>query len=71
MTRVAPDQQSWLGVVKHSPEFALVSRRIIEVNTTEEGRCSKYLHCTAEYDFQAFHEFILQYGSIRVLGISH
>jgi hypothetical protein len=64
MNRVAPDQRSWLGVAKHSPEFALISRRIIEVNTTDKGRGLRYLHCTAEYDFKAFHEFILHYGLV-------
>ncbi|KAJ9133410.1 hypothetical protein NKR23_g10799 [Pleurostoma richardsiae] len=63
MDRVAPDQQGWLGVSKYAPEFALISRRIIEASITEEGRCSKYLQCTAEFDLQVFHEFILQHGA--------
>lgn len=62
LKRVAPDQQRWLGVAKYSPEFALISRRIIEVGTTEEAKCSKYMQTTSECDFQAFHEFILQHG---------
>jgi hypothetical protein len=63
INQVAPDQQSWLGVAKYSPEFALISRMIVEASNTEEGRCLKYLQCTAEYDLQVFHEFMLQYGS--------
>ncbi|KAH7010525.1 hypothetical protein EDB80DRAFT_715004 [Ilyonectria destructans] len=63
INQVAPGQQGWLGVAKYSPEFALISRRIVEVCNTEEGRRSKYLQCTAEYDLQVFHEFMLQHGS--------
>ncbi|KAI8623086.1 hypothetical protein F5Y19DRAFT_459877 [Xylariaceae sp. FL1651] len=63
MSHVPPEQQSWLGVAKYSPEFALISRRIVEVSNTEEGKCSTYLQGTAEYDFQNFHQFILQHGS--------
>lgn len=60
--QIIPKQQPWLGVAKHSPEFALISRRIVEVSNTDKQESSKYLQCTAEYSFQTFHEFILQYG---------
>ncbi|KAH8888920.1 hypothetical protein GQ53DRAFT_690656 [Thozetella sp. PMI_491] len=56
------DRQRWMGVAKHAPEFALISRRILEVGATEEGKRSRYLRCTAEYDFTAFREFIIQHG---------
>lgn len=65
--RIPPDQRSWLGVAKYSPEFALISRRIVEVSNTEEGRRSKYLQCTAEYDLHFFREFLLQHGSVNIV----
>lgn len=72
LARVAPDQQRWLGVAKHSPEFARIARRIVEVSlaaaatTTDEagaaGRRSKYMQCQPEFDLGVFHQFILEYG---------
>lgn len=68
MGRVQNDQQGWLSIIAHSPEFASISRRIVEVSHTEEGKLSRYLNCTAQDDFGAFHEFILQHGSARTTG---
>ena len=72
LARVAPDQQRWLGVAKHSPEFARIARRIVEVSlvtttaTTEEAgaaaRCSKYMQCRPEFDLSVFHQFILEHS---------
>lgn len=63
LQQIPPEAQRWLGVAKYSAEFALVSRRIIEVSGTGEEPRSKYLRCTPEYDLSVFHEFIMEHGT--------
>lgn len=61
--KISPEKQAWLGVAKHAPEFVLVSRKILEASAEDRQGASEYLQSTPCYDFQVFHQFILQHGS--------
>ncbi|KAI8719702.1 Zn(2)-C6 fungal-type domain-containing protein [Fusarium sp. LHS14.1] len=62
MQQIPVDERKWLGVSRYSPEVATISKRIIEVGGTEEGKSSPYLQCVGTYDMVAFHQFIRKYG---------
>ncbi|KAM6537844.1 hypothetical protein FALCPG4_003747 [Fusarium falciforme] len=62
MQQIPVDDRKWLGVSRYSPEVATISKRIIEVGGTEEGKNSPYLQCVGTYDMVAFHQFIRKYG---------
>ena len=62
MKEVPNDQLMWLGVAKYAPEFALISKRIIEVSGGQSEESSIYLQCTPHYELQVFHDFILEQG---------
>ncbi|EEU48208.1 uncharacterized protein NECHADRAFT_75560 [Fusarium vanettenii 77-13-4] len=68
MQQIPVDDRKWLGVSRYSPEVATISKRIIEVGGTEEGKNSPYLQCIGTYDMIAFHEFIRKYGLERPAG---
>lgn len=55
------EQKRWLGVAGYSRELAWITRRIIEVGLTKEGRDSNYLQRTAAYDTASVHQFIKQF----------
>ncbi|KIH91331.1 hypothetical protein SPBR_01531 [Sporothrix brasiliensis 5110] len=74
--RVPPDQQRWLGIARHAPEFARIARRIVDVTrqvseTTATGppadaladvHRSRYIQCRSEFDLAVFYQFILEHG---------
>ncbi|KAJ4217212.1 hypothetical protein NW759_009159 [Fusarium solani] len=62
MQQIPVDDRKWLGVSRYSPEVAIISKRMIEVGGTEEGKNSPYLQCVGTYDMVAFHQFIRTYG---------
>lgn len=62
MQQIPVDDRKWLGVSRYSPEVATISKRIIEVGGTDEGKNSPYLQCVGTYDMVAFHQFIRKYG---------
>ncbi|RSL47698.1 hypothetical protein CEP53_009833 [Fusarium sp. AF-6] len=62
MQQIPDDDRKWLGVSRYSLEVAIISKRIIEVGGTEEGKNSPYLQCVGTYDMVAFHQFIREYG---------
>jgi len=61
--RVAPDKRQWLGVARHAPETAWLSRRIIEVSMAAQNKEVGYLRRVTTYDLKDFHEFIREYGA--------
>ncbi|ERT00248.1 hypothetical protein HMPREF1624_03619 [Sporothrix schenckii ATCC 58251] len=74
--RLPLEQQRWLGIARHAPEFARVARRIVEVTrqvseTTATGpptdaladvHRSRYIQCRPEFDLAVFYHFILEHG---------
>jgi hypothetical protein len=60
--RLTPEEQKWLGVARYAPEFALVSRRILEVSADQATPTSEYLRCAPQYDLEKFHQFLLDHG---------
>ena len=63
--RVPVDQVPWLGVVRHAPEIAWLSRRILETGVTGEVADSSYLQRVTTYDLADFHQFVKEYGAAR------
>ncbi|KAB5569952.1 fungal-specific transcription factor domain-containing protein [Coniochaeta sp. 2T2.1] len=63
--RVPADQRPWLGLVRHAPEIAWLSRRILETGVTGQGADSIYLRRVTTYDLADFHQFIKRYGGTR------
>ncbi|RSL96057.1 hypothetical protein CDV31_013616 [Fusarium ambrosium] len=68
MQQIPDDDRKWLGVSRYSLEVAIISKRIIEVAGTEEGKNSPYLQCVGTYDMVAFHQFIREYGLNGPMG---
>jgi hypothetical protein len=63
IARITPEAQQWLGVARHAPEIAWLSRRIIEISLTRQSDEVQYLQRCATYDLADFHQFIRQYGA--------
>ncbi|KAH6959203.1 hypothetical protein DER45DRAFT_613711 [Fusarium avenaceum] len=60
--RVPVEERRWLGIVRHSPEMVVLSRRMTELCSTEEAKNSAYLQGVVTYDTAVFHDFIQKYG---------
>ncbi|KAF4960239.1 hypothetical protein FSARC_10527 [Fusarium sarcochroum] len=60
--RISADEKSWLGIARHTPEVAALSRKIVELSGTGEAKSSAYMQCVATYDTAIFHEFVQTYG---------
>ena len=60
---VAPNKRQWLGVARHAPEVAWLSRRIIEVSMAAQSKELTYLYRVTTYDLKNFHDFIREYGA--------
>ncbi|KAH8653626.1 hypothetical protein BX600DRAFT_83123 [Xylariales sp. PMI_506] len=61
MRRTPIDQIKWLGVSRNGHEISSLSRRIIEVNRTEQASQSMYLQRIPVTNLSTIHQFIRQY----------
>ena len=51
-------QRKWMGLARNALEVSWLSRKIVELNETEEGRKLAYLRRIPGYNAEAAHEFI-------------
>ena len=57
---IDPDQRKWLGIPRHAPELASISKLTIEMSGSEKAKTSKYLQGIVGYDLHDLQIFIQQ-----------